>query len=176
VANGIKVPFELYFPLYSQDPDLEEVIHALGGRVGYLTKVSQSDGDLQAWLLRQSQGIFAVEAGNHCFTWDCDRQLLLDTDPRFPHPLQATVASLAIMGCTLVKKAYKLAPTLLQTKKPSRNARRRHGKHTVWREEERGREGEREEREKGRLMQRMYTVSDYVYVQDSIYCICIRTQ
>ena len=132
VANGIKIPANLYFSLFSLDPDLEKVIFSLRSVVGHLTKVSQCAADLLAWLLIQSDGVFAVEARAHCITWDCSRQLLLDSDPRFPHPLPVTQENVAAMGLSRLTKAYRLDPKLLppaKLKGNARNSRRR--KNTV---------------------------------------------
>ena len=130
VANGIEIPAKTYFSLYELDLGLEGVIHSLRNKLGHLTKVSQCDQDLLAWLFRQSQGVYAVESGTHCFTWDCDRQLLLDSDPRFPYPLPATPENTVAMGVTTVTKAYRLH-NLLPPPKLSRNARRHLQKQTV---------------------------------------------
>jgi hypothetical protein len=110
VANGISVPAILYDALFAVDPPLEQVVNSLNDKVGVLTKVSVSDTKLMPWLLAQKEGVYAVESDGHCITWDCDRGLLLDTDPRFPSPLPATSASLVCMGFTALLKAYRLDP------------------------------------------------------------------
>jgi hypothetical protein len=110
VANGIGVPAILYDGLFAVDPPLEQVIFSLKDKVGLLTKVSVSHSELLPWLLAQTTGVYAVESDGHCFTWDCGRCLLLDTDPRFPRPIPATRASLVCMGFTALLKAYCLAP------------------------------------------------------------------
>ena len=125
VANGIYVPAIFYDALYKTDPSLEEVVDSLSGKVGRLTKVGENSQDLLAWLFRQREGVFAVEYGTHCFTWDCDRQLLMDTDPRLPYPLPAIPDAITHMGFSSLTKAYRLWPNPIPTKKPSRNERRR---------------------------------------------------
>ena len=118
VANGIRVPAILYDGLFAVDLPLEQVITSLRDKVGLLTKVCIRNSKLLVWLLVQKEGVYAVESDCHCFTWDCDRSLVLDTDPRFPNPLPATAASLSCMGFTALLKAYRLTPRPPSTPPP----------------------------------------------------------
>ena len=123
VANGVVIPEKTYFGLYELDLGLEEVIESLNHKAGYFTIIPIHDQDLLAWLLHQRHGVYAVESGTHCFTWDCERQLLLDSDPRFPYPLPATRENTVQMGVTIVTKAYRL-DSLLPPTKLTRNDRK----------------------------------------------------
>jgi hypothetical protein len=151
VANGIHIPAEKYFSLYLVNLGLEQVIHALRSDVGHLTKVPQCDGDLPAWLFSQSEGVFAVESREaHCFTWDCGRKLLLDSAPRFPHPLPATPENLYAMGGNRLTKAYRLQANLLARAKQYGNARTQRQKNMVCTRQSERETGERK-REKKRV-------------------------
>ena len=63
---------------------------------------------LLIWLRRQTAGIFAVEFGRHCVSWDADNQTITETDPAFPFPLPINDHTLAGLNITLVEKVYRI--------------------------------------------------------------------
>ena len=64
--------------------------------------------DLLAWLLEQSEGVFAVEFAGHCVSWDAAGKKILETDPSFPLALPLTRETLAALHIKEVEKAYRI--------------------------------------------------------------------
>jgi len=89
VANAMTIPMELYEEIKKQNPELKRVVERVRqAGIAHFHKVKEeNDKDLQAKMLDQKSGIFAVRFGTHCLTWDANSQVILDTDPEYPHPL-----------------------------------------------------------------------------------------
>jgi hypothetical protein len=48
-------------------------------------------------LRAQTRGVYVVEDEGHVITWNCDTQTILDSDPRYPHPLPINDENLKLL-------------------------------------------------------------------------------
>jgi hypothetical protein len=116
VANAIPLPQELYDFIHDKARlfELEGVRVVINEWTGTPCQLHRIKGvqktDFLAWLRRQVEGIFAVEFNGHCVTWDAASQLIMETDPDFPHPLPITDQTLIALGINVVEKAYRIVP------------------------------------------------------------------
>ena len=124
VANATPIPPELYDELKKENPALEAVVKRVfreGIAKVTRVKVEFDDNDLHATMLKRKSGVFAVRfithcESNHCATWDATSQVILDTDPKYSHPMPINeyLETLKPLGkltkVPKVTKAYEIVP------------------------------------------------------------------
>lgn len=74
-------------------------------------------------FLRTSRvGVYAVEAGGHCFAVNCTTGEIIDSDPINPAPLPLTITNLKRMGYSVrgSLSAYEVIPLSRRTKSRKR--------------------------------------------------------
>ena len=62
-------------------------------------------------------GVYAVEYNAHCLTWDAYKQLIMDSDTRFPTPLPINQATLNALQIKRAEKAYEIIPCAKKKRK-----------------------------------------------------------
>ena len=62
-------------------------------------------------LRTQTRGVYVVEDEGHVLSWNCDTQTILDSDPRYPHPLPINDENLKLLfQRPCVELAYRVHP------------------------------------------------------------------
>ena len=112
VARVVSLSDELYESIRSRGKllPLEKVCQLLNqkGTPCQLHRVKVENTHLLAWLLQQTTGIFSVEFGAHCISWDADKQEILETDPSYPPFMPINDETLMKLGIWKLEKAYRI--------------------------------------------------------------------
>lgn len=108
IANGVTIPPSVYNYLKNQTLDLVEVVTFLTKHGFCIWKLRNLNGNKLSWLIGQRKGVYAVQYGAHCITWNCNTGLLLDSSSGLPHPLRIRKESISLLGIKRIDKIYKL--------------------------------------------------------------------
>ena len=127
IANAITIPTDMYEELKQENPSMEQVVRRVvqAGIAQFPIVRRESGGTLQAKMLEQKSGIFVFRFARHIATWDATSQVILDTDPRNPHPLPINVFLDALKPSEELTKAYEILPTTKDPKTEKKRAKRR---------------------------------------------------
>ncbi len=77
----------------------------------------KTSGDIH--IERKGVYAFKDEVGGHCYTWDANKKVIIDTDPKHAEPLDiSTVASmektLRVLGIKTISMLYQIIPRPLK--------------------------------------------------------------
>ena len=99
-------------PIFSMK-EIAFLLNSTKGSRGYLTRVKMATPNINQLLvhvLKQKGEVFCVVVNEaHCITIDTrqERRVILDTDPKFPQPLELTWKNLKMLGYTRFDAVYK---------------------------------------------------------------------
>jgi len=130
IANAITIPTDMYEELKQENPSMEQVVDRVlqAGIAQFPIVRREYGGTLQAKMLEQKSGIFVFRFARHIATWDATSQVILDTDPRNPHPLPINVFLDALKPSEEITKAYEILPSTKDPKTEKKRAKRRESK------------------------------------------------